>query len=140
MSMLSLLKPAPKLTYSDISESVADVLEQGWTQGIFARDIDGRITEVSSDEAVAYCALGAIFLVTVRQSDYVDAERELDFTNVFGSYLKSSGKFRFGPISVWNDAEWQTQENVVKTFRQFSEYLRNENLDRRLRKLNWWWL
>jgi hypothetical protein len=50
-----------------------------WTTGACARDTDGDIVQLNSDEAYCFCALGAVFRVVKKNLDLAfAAEKELE--------------------------------------------------------------
>lgn len=80
-------------------------LEQGWTQGWFARDVNGDITWPRAENATCWCVYGACSVVTdafAHENNVRDAiERAL--LGMTGSRL----------VDCWNDAPGRTQAEVL---------------------------
>lgn len=95
---------------SEILHAVGDLLEQpgAWTQGAFARDIDGHVVRSCDADAVCWCAFGAFGPVSPNGLNSLYEEA--------GTFLREAIGRR--SITQWNDDPNQTQENVVETFRK----------------------
>ena len=113
---------ADQINFADFSDSVADVLEQGWIQKAFSVNNENR-----------YCARGAIDKVLSLDQHNFNKELLQQWSDLFDAWLKSSPHFDFmnvdrkglcSTIVDWNDHELQTKENVVSAFRNFANYLR----------------
>ena len=87
---------------------VADIVEQGWTQQRFARDVEGYEVSFDSAEAVCWCAMGAMRKAIPNPEIYYD---HLTLLSVHTHSL----------IAEWNDMPNQTQENVVATLRELAD-------------------
>lgn len=102
------------LTVSDVLSKAADLIEPegAWTQGTWARRADGSTPygEISDEDAVCFCALGAIWRVCGAIN--ITANRAED---ALGTVL---GKFTVGE---WNDLNGRTQAEVVAALREASK-------------------
>jgi hypothetical protein len=80
-----------------------DRIEQGWSQSAAFRSSDGAVTYIP-DEAVAWCAYGAICIGHVGTPHNL-AHRTL--VNVIGEG---------GGLSIWNDDPSRTKEDVLAAY------------------------
>lgn len=94
-------------TFSQEFREVRKLIEQGWTQGAYARSASGySVDSNSTPDAVCWCLSGAIIRVATAQAIPVykirDRLREVLFLRVGN-----------GSIVVWNDAPLRTKEEVL---------------------------
>jgi hypothetical protein len=96
----------------EILNGAADVLESaGWCQHAYARTADGVPVASGHDEAVEFCAVGAMNRTIKDTSpDAGEYGVALDMLEIAigGSYT----------ITEWNDREGQTARNVISTLRR----------------------
>lgn len=97
-------------TAADVLKAARDLLAKdgGWTQGQYARDIEGFMVPETSPLAVCFCADGALF----RARSAEDADFEA-LTRAEDALLKAAGVQN---IVHWNDAPERTQAEVVALF------------------------
>jgi hypothetical protein len=99
----------------------ADVLEEyDWCQHQYAEDGWGQEVDATAEEAVRFCAVGAMTRVLYEYG----YEQYDEFTerclNLFSRVLGVTGH-RYGSLSgvpAWNDRPEQTKENVVRKIRE----------------------
>ena len=94
-----------------------EILEQGWTQGTYARDEHGVEADWASPEAVTFCSVGAVYRATSelepdRTSDVFDPLRWLARAALLRHVLGKHGVNTVG----FNDHPDRTQEEVVAVF------------------------
>lgn len=96
---------------SDVLRLAGDLLAQpgAWTQHSFARDDLGADIMYNRPEAVCWCALGAIRKIAFEHGGSV-----FNAFNLLSDVLDE-------PVTVWNDAEGRTQEEVIEAFRKAEE-------------------
>tara|TARA_R110000787_G_scaffold16774_3_gene52559 strand:+ start:1266 stop:1550 length:285 start_codon:yes stop_codon:yes gene_type:complete len=75
-----------------------------WTQGAFAKDKDGHVTQSQGDDAVCWCALGSLTKCYTKlgKNEYEKLLR----------YLNEDTEFTCA--STWNDSSKTTHEEVLK--------------------------
>ena len=125
-----------KLTHGDIADFIADTLEQGWTQGADARDINGNEVHYKSKDAVEYSINGAIDFTFYKFKTTKKDQKET-WLIYFAMYLINDvdlnkwsaydpknypGGYR---MFLWNDHPEQTQEQVIKAVRDYAAKARN---------------
>jgi hypothetical protein len=97
------------VTAREVLQKAREILTPpgAWTQGQFARNADGVGCSEYRDEAVCFCAVGALHRAAWRVNSapewYYDALRAL--IAVVGHSIGS-----------WNDAEGRTQAEVLAAF------------------------
>lgn len=109
-------------------EAAKAILEtRGWTKGEFARDAQGRPTEIFGGHPTCYCALGALYLVNRMEDNHpavCTALRESAPERFkYGSYEDTIAKF--------NDHKDTTKEDVLAWFDRAIQYAKenfNENV------------
>jgi hypothetical protein len=80
-----------------------DYIRKGWTQGEFARDVEGNAVDWSSDMAVCWCTEGAIFAALPlgeRKEALNKVLRAIGLTSLIG----------------WNDDPKRTKAEVEAAF------------------------
>ena len=92
---------------SEVLKKALAKIEQGWVQGVFARDKDGKPTDYASDEACVWCASGAI--------KAVNGGVFLDAAAVFLERVIPRG---YVDVPDWNDAPERTQAEVIEAFKK----------------------
>ena len=100
-----------------VLERAAELVEQGWTQGVVARTPSGNECDFYSSQACAWCAIGALDRGC----------HEIGISAFFVSHLKlqiATGER--GTIADWNDAPGRTQADVVSAFRRAIELAKEE--------------
>lgn len=95
----------PPVTTVEVLRKARELVAAGWTQGHYALDADGKVTEDSSPTACKFCMAGALFRVTNSQADEVWREARRALKAAIGDTLVS-----------FNDAPKRTQDEVVDAF------------------------
>jgi hypothetical protein len=90
--------------------------EKGWTQRTYARDKHGFSTVSTDDDAVCFCAIGAINRAGFELKDYEETLR-LEAVAVLSESL---GEFD-NSISQWNDYHRRTKEEVISKLKEVAE-------------------
>ena len=80
-------------------------IARGWTQGASARDVTGSVTRAWAEEAVCWCAMGA---VACRDDDWTTAEP------AWAALRAAVGGETW--VSEWNDAPGRTQADVLALY------------------------
>ena len=86
-----------------------EVLEQyGWTQGVFARDKEGRQVDTGHEQAASFCVLGAIKRAygnnTLEECEAVIKLRE----RIHAKFPQYEGS-----LVMWNDEKGRRKEDVI---------------------------
>ena len=81
------------------------LIEQGWTQGTYARDANGEDVDATDDRAVCWCSYGAIVRAYDEDFEAAEAARDVLRAAVGTKYAAS-----------WNDAPERTQAEVLQAF------------------------
>jgi hypothetical protein len=97
------------MTIQEIREAAAQLLEQGWTQGYYARDAKGEECSPTSDTAVRWCFNGALIAVAGGKSGF-GVRHAIRARAAAESGIGNS-------IGFWNDAPSRTQAEVVAAMR-----------------------
>lgn len=107
-----------EMTVAEVLDGAADLLEKpgAWTTDVCARDAEGNPTEWFQDDAICFCALGAIFRAGGGSSS-VSAD---DF---FCTFLGGNG---WSKVSTWNDDANRTQAEVVAKLREAAALAREQ--------------
>ena len=132
-----------KITMSEVADAMADLLAFGWTQGAAARDIYGHEVSFKSKKAVKYSSNGAIDFILYKYGSIKKVDKEawlIRFTIYVINNIDTKKWSAFNPedypggyrLFLWNDHEHQTQDQVIKAFRDFAERLRNNDSDNNL--------
>ena len=103
-------------TPTNILRAAANLLDRpgAWTQGTDARDATETSCEPRADDAVSWCAAGAIMRVAEDGDGvYVDARARLRETLVRAEHECL--------IGLWNDKRGRTQSQVVAMLRRAAE-------------------
>lgn len=104
------------MNVADILDKAADLIEPegAWTQGWFARNAGGSDTGTNDEDAVCWCAFGAVERAC--QSKWSKLSTA---TNLLGGLVG-------GMISDWNDAPERTQAEVVSKLREAAALAREQ--------------
>lgn len=106
-----------------MSRSIADALEAAatliepegkWTQGVFARDINGNPVRCEGPDAKCFCAIGALYRVS--GSRYV-ADPIIDSLGM---------RTRKATFAEWNDDPKRKQAKVVAKLREAAAMAREQ--------------
>jgi hypothetical protein len=90
-------------------------IAHGWTQGAFARDAAGNVTEDKRPDAVCFCALGALQLDWYSDQPSVEAlANAVEVVPVGCSPLTIISPFTI--VSHFNDLPTTTQADVLALF------------------------
>lgn len=105
----------------DVSaKAQALMLQSGWTQGCLARDVDDRGVDPSSDDAVKFCAIGAIMRIIDDADRLGDDSRKADHTATYLVEMLDDVASRddssVSTISEYNDSEGRDFSDVENIF------------------------
>ena len=89
------------MTYAELYNVAAALIEKGWNQDVYSRDKEGNSCDPGEKSAVSWCLSGALLLA----SDHLDS----DFLRGARAYLGLETA-----ASIWNDSPGRTQREVVK--------------------------
>ena len=97
----------------------SDIVENGWTQGVFAQDENQWHVEYGSPDAVCFCASGAILraehdgtLFAIQCDNLRERiEKEIHIERDEFGFIK------FSSITLWNDFFARTKEEVINLLR-----------------------
>lgn len=87
-----------------------NLLEQGWTQFVFARDAEGDALRAMDDNAVAWCVDGALRKACGYGNNYVSTRKMLNEL-LFDKFPDIPHR-----ITFWNDLHTTKKEDVLKLF------------------------
>lgn len=82
---------------------------KGWTQDCYARNKKGHAVVVQTDEAICYCASGAMLAAGCDENAFLAVQNKLGL-----------------PIPKWNDYRSQTKEEVIGTLREIALQLEED--------------
>lgn len=97
-----------------VLNQIADFYEEDasrWTQGTYARDINGKLVAFNSSKAVCWCTSGAIGKFSGNNTNFANT--------IHGILVRDIQEV----VSVWNDNPFQTVENVIATLRKIANEL-----------------
>ena len=102
---------------ADVLDAAADLIEPegAWTTGADARRSDGGKTHGHDDQAICFCAEGAVIHVSGKRSKH-------DAFQLIRRVTRSSS------IHEWNDAPERTQTEVVAKLREAAALAREQGL------------
>ena len=89
-------------------------IARGWTQGASARDVTGSVTRAWAEEAVCWCAMGAV------------ACREDDWATTAAAWVvleEAAGMW----VAEWNEAPGRTHEDVLALYDRAIERSRSHD-------------
>ena len=108
---------------ASVLEAAGAYCNHGWTQGIYARDENGKGCGTTAAGAVCWCASGALtkalhrVVGTAASARLWDAAlREADAAMKRAIFARWPTTGDNDSIIVWNDAKERTQADVVATF------------------------
>lgn len=81
----------------------------GWTQGAYARDVQGTAVDVSSPTACAFCLAGATYKLEVT------SEGSLRFGREMREALSKTG---IGYYVYWNDNVCKNKEELIAKLKE----------------------
>lgn len=112
--------PMGGASVSEVLAAAADLLEKpgAWTQGVFARRENGRNAGPTYDDAVCFCAVGAVMRV-------VGGSRSPAYYDAFNRLNAMARRKHFMHVAMWNDAPERTQAEVVTALRQAARQASN---------------
>lgn len=93
----------------DALRAVAAQIERGWSQGADARDAQGRVVGLNSDEAQAWSLLGAFAL---------SATDGVPRNHVRRALVALSDVIGTDSLQQWNDAPDRTREEVLSALEE----------------------
>lgn len=93
------------MSTKQVLEDALGLLEQGWTKGTYARDIDGNPVTPREPSATSFCVRGAVYCVAGTTSEHLEALGALN------DAIPTS-------IITWNDAPDTTFTDVYTVFRR----------------------
>lgn len=101
------------MTTRDILVRARNLINQSnaWTQGCFARDVNTEMCEPNDQDAVRWCAIGAIMCAT---EDTAAQSLALDALGHHGIRFASNNLAK--AIVDWNDYEERDHEEVLAAF------------------------
>ncbi len=102
---------------ADVLDRAADLIEPegAWTQGVSARDADGRACDNSlAPTAVCWCAVGAIGTAVASLHAYDPSPYKVEGAATAALARVASS----ASVIIWNDAEYRTQAEVVAALRE----------------------
>lgn len=98
----------------DILTEGRRLVAAGWCQGAMAKDAQGRATEASSPEAVAFDVLGAIERAVL---NLLGGDRSTLIQNYYkGFYALAWGLHTHSKLSAWNDDATRRHAEVLERF------------------------
>ena len=111
-----------------VLDSAADLVDKGWCQNSIARDAEGKPVNELSEDAVAFCADGAIVRAawehTLEQPDVKDAwGKTMQLRGVCGAAV---GRWLVAhklanDMALWNDAVMWRGDKVSAALREVAE-------------------
>lgn len=93
-----------------ILESAIESIKTGWTQEKMARNSDGHEVDPTDDSACRWCLIGALLKSTQNADGSVSMDLGSEYRDVTDTLKALIGEDR---LSLWNDAEGRTQEDVL---------------------------
>lgn len=90
------------MTTAEVFTEAARLVREGWCQGAYARDKDGRGVRLGDEKACEWCVVGALYRATDDGARGWAAEREA-----------SSALGLRGSVVSWNDDPARTQAEVA---------------------------
>ncbi|HKR19992.1 MAG TPA: hypothetical protein VJS41_07600 [Stellaceae bacterium] len=98
----------------DILTEGRRLVAAGWCQGAMAKDAQGRATEASSPEAVAFDLVGAIERAVL---NLLGGDRDTLIQNYYkGFYALAWGLHTHSKLSAWNDDTARRHAEVLERF------------------------
>ena len=90
----------------------SEYVEQGWCKFFLAADNNGKIVNVNSENAVKWCALGAV-------SRFAQDDNE-----IYYQFVTELNNVVMMPGHHYNDSPHRTQEEVVSALREVEKNLK----------------
>ena len=103
------------MTTKEILIQARGLVEQGWTQGAFARDVDNNPINALDTDACSWCVKGAMrCVIGYTISEAIDICEKL---------LYKSISSQFSSVSQFNDYAGTTKSDVIELFDKAIESL-----------------
>ena len=97
----------------DVLRRAADLVDQGWTQGAFARSATGQACRSWDSDAASFCLVGALDVASYQASAHVYSIYSSCLT-VLRTLLKKRGELGNGKdLQAWNDNPDRKKREVV---------------------------
>lgn len=118
---------------ANVLRKSADLLrDNGWTQGTYARNVEGYTCASSDKEAQTFCALGAIMKMcgdrpfAVKDSSYPFFL--LDVAKIgFSSYLRN--KYKVGNVPEFNDMGSTKKGDVIRALDRAAKAIESKKIE-----------
>jgi hypothetical protein len=107
-------------TIADVLDEARSYVERGWCQCRYGENANGERVSAGSDEAVRWCATGAIERAAMRYARRADVSYFRLWSDATEALDAHIGGFR----TCWNDSSDRTQAEVVAAFRACVDALR----------------
>ena len=108
-------------TVRETLERAARLVEGGWTRHYNAIDENGRSVGARSEDAVAFCATGAIIRAC---HEMMEKDRDdpawRTWPDPDTAIIARFGRWLGWNVVVWNDMPWRTRRDVVGRMREFA--------------------
>jgi hypothetical protein len=94
------------------------LVAKGWTQGAYAKDVNGTPVGYAGDDAACFCSLGAIFNAYEKLRPANDEIKDYrDLANAYGLARRVLEETTGEYVPSWNDAPNRTVAEVLAAFR-----------------------
>jgi hypothetical protein len=93
------------MTTKEMLTEARSLIKKGWTQGSFAKDVNGNEVDPKSSQAVSWCSLGAM-----EAACYCPRDSRLPILDIL---RRAAGTC---VISDWNDHPNTTKEEILAAF------------------------
>ena len=107
-----------------IIDGARPLIEAGWTQGAYARDVAGDSAYFRGKDAACFCVVGALLRAQNSPGGTGDVAAVVDQIHLRGFPRGMAPS----AIDVWNDAPQRTKEDVLAALDQTAAALRSSAL------------
>ncbi len=113
LSATSLAARAEHLILCDTRQRLAR--PERWTRRGYARDSQGEVCSLSSEQATCWCVTGALTLASIRTRPLIDGlDRDTSEAALHNAEDRVARAIGGGSVPNWQDAETTTHEQVLK--------------------------
>ena len=96
----------------NVLQDARKLLEQGWTKGVCARDIDGKPVNTRDAEACSWCPEGAIYAI---EQNWHIVDEALSLLLLLVNRFSNR---EYDDVDEFNDHPGTTKEDVLELFDQ----------------------
>lgn len=99
----------------EIFVAARELVEKGWTQRAYARDVNGKVMSFQENGAICYCSSGAIMASLYETMNCSIDETYAKKTKELSDIFRNASDIQ-DAIPYWNDSVGTSRRKVLKAF------------------------